>query len=333
MFDLRAWSRPVSIRVLMPAIALAFVAPAMCLAQAVATVGEDEITRDQFEREVYMAARQAYYHGAPSSESEYIEFRREVANRLVDRLLLLQEAARRGVQPDRARVDAELAGYESRYAGTERWEADGEQMMAALRGRFEQDSVLRALEADERAAPEPAEAELREYDRANPDKFTEPAQNRVSVILLAVEAAATPQVWAAAREEATRIVERLDKGADFAELARMHSSDRSADSGGDMGYLHSGMLAADVETVIGELGVGEYSQPMQVLEGMAVFKLADRKPAQLRTYDEVAPRVADLWKRDDGERRWQELLARLREAGKVTIDEEYLAALLPGPAQ
>jgi len=332
MFEMSVRSRPVSMPVSLISIVVGLIVPAILPAQVVATVGDDAITRDQFEREVYMAARQTYYHGAPASEAEYVEFRRGVAERLVDRSLLLQEAGRRGVQPDSKSVDAELAGYEARYAGTERWEAEGEQMMAMLRNRLETDSVLRVLEAAERIAPEPAEGELREYYRDYPDKFTEPAQNRVSVILLAVEAAAAPQVWAAAREEATRIVERLDKGAEFAELARMHSSDRSADSGGDMGYLHAGMLGADVEIAIDGLDIGEHSQPMQVLEGMAVFQLTDRKPAQLRSYDEVAARVADLWKRDAGERRWQALLARLRENANVTMDEEYLATL-PGPAQ
>lgn len=314
------------------AVAACLLAPGLLPAQVVATVGDAEITRDQFEREVYMAARQTYYHGAPSSEAEYLDFRRDVADRLIDRLLLLDEAARRSLEPDRASVDARLGSYEARYAGTERWEAEGEQMMAVLRDRFEQDSLLAALEAQERMVPEPAEADLRDYYRDNPEKFTEPAQNRVSVILLAVDAAATPQVWGAAREEAARIVERLDSGADFAELARMHSSDRSADSGGDMGYLHAGMLGADVEAVIGDLDIGEHSQPVQVLDGMAIFRLTERRPAQLRNYEDVAARALELWKRDAGERRWQELLARLRETGKVSVDEEYLA-VLPGPNQ
>ena len=332
MIKLPARPRSPSIPVSILLTAMGLVAPATLLAQAIATVGDDEITRDQFEREVYMAARQTYYHGAPSSEAEYIEFRREIADRLVDRALLLQEADRRGIQPDRSKVEAELAGYEARYAGTERWEAEGEQMMAALRGRFEQDSALIQLEMQERVVPEPAESDLRDYYRDNPEKFTEPAQNRVSVILLAVEAAATPEIWSAAREEAARIVSRLDQGADFAELARMHSSDRSADGGGDMGYLHAGMLGADVEAAIAGLDIGEYSEPMQVLEGMAIFRLSDRKAAQLKNYEDVATRAVELWKRDAGERQWQALLARLRETGKVTIDEEYLATR-PGPAQ
>jgi len=298
-------------------------------AQVFATVGDSEITRDQLDREVYMAARQTYYHGAPSSEEEYLEFRKEVANRLIDRRLLLQEAARRGVGADREQVEANLAGYEARYAGTERWQAEGEQMLAALRARFEEDSILDRLEANVRAVPEPSDIQLRDYYRDNPEKFTEPAQNRVSVILLAVEPSATPQVWAAARQEAGRIVERLDEGAEFAELARMHSSDRTADNGGDMGYLHAGMLGGDAESVIGELDVGEHSGPVQVLEGMAIFKLTERKSPLLQKYEDVASRAAELWRRDTGEHQWQDLLVRLRELGKVTIDEDYLATV-PG---
>ena len=79
---------------------------------------------------------------------------------------------------------------------------------------------------------------LREYYDANQDLFTEPARNRVSLILVGVEPSASAATWKAAREEAARVRQRLDEGTAFDELARMHSSDITAAAGGDMGFLH-----------------------------------------------------------------------------------------------
>ena len=60
-----------------------------------ASVGDTTISREEFEREVYAAARQTYYHGKPPGAEEYIEFRKGVADKLIDRHLLLEEAERR----------------------------------------------------------------------------------------------------------------------------------------------------------------------------------------------------------------------------------------------
>ena len=116
-----------------------------------ARVDDLVITRDQFEREVYQAARQTYYHGRPPTGEEFIEFRREIADRMIDRKLLLLEAKRRNLKPDQGSIDAKIASYEARYGDTERWQSEGPQMVAALRARFEEDGLIAALESDIRS--------------------------------------------------------------------------------------------------------------------------------------------------------------------------------------
>lgn len=297
---------------------------------AFARVGDDAITYDDFEREVGMAARQTYYHGRPSSEEAFIRFRKSVAESLVDRHLLLREASRRGIEPEHDRITDRLKSYEQRYGSTERWKLEGAAMLSALRQRFEQDSIIEILERSIRATGEPTDEETLQFYRNNPDKFTEPQQHRLSVIVLSVEPAAIPPVWAAARTEATRIIERLRQGTQFSELARLHSSDRSAGQGGDMGYLHAGMLSPSAESAIKELSVGDTSEPVTVLEGIAIFRLTDRKPEQLQSYVEVKARASDLLVRNMSERQWDSMLAKLRGAGDVFVDTAYLSSV---PAQ
>ena len=297
-----------------------------------AQVDDVVITRDEFEREVYSTARQTYYHGQPPSAEEFIEFRRDVADRMIDRKLLLLEAKRRDLQPDQDSIDAKIASYEARYGDTERWQSEGPQMVAALRAKFEEDGLIAALESDVRSIPSPEQATLEQFYEASPDLFTEPAQNRVRVILLGVAPSAEAPAWQAAREEAQRILERLMEGASFEELARLHSSDRSADDGGDMGYLHSGMLSPVAEEAIAQLEIGGFTEPIKVLEGMAIFQLAGRKPEELQEFAAVRERAEELWKRQRGEQQWSDLVAELRAATRVNVDTDYLASV-PGYAQ
>jgi parvulin-like peptidyl-prolyl isomerase len=296
---------------------------------AVARVDETVITRQEFEREVYRAARQTYYHGRPPSGEEFIEFRKRVAEELINRELLVQEAKRRELEPDIAGIDAKIAGYESRYGQTERWQIEGPKMVSALRARFEEDSLIEALEAEVRKVASPGEDALRAYYDANPDLFTEPARNRVSLILIGVAPSASAIDWKSAREEAARIRQRIDDGDPFDELAKSHSVDRTAQAGGDMGYLHQGMLSASAEQAIAQLAIGEVSEPVQVLEGMAIFKLTEQQRPSLRSFDDVRERAEELWLRDKGEEEWNILVSELRSASDIDVDSDYLA-LPPG---
>ncbi len=289
-----------------------------------ASVGETTISRAEFEREVYAAARQTYYHGKPPGADEYIEFRKGVANKLIDRHMLLEEAERRSIEPDNASIDARIAQYELRYGDTGRWQTEGPAMVAALRERFEEDSLLERLEQEVRHVDMPDSATVRAFYKENPELFTQPASNRIAVILLAVQPSAGAPGWEAAREEAARIVEKLESGADFAELASLHSSDSSAAEGGDMGYQHEGALSPDVEAAMADLEVGGVSEPVRVLEGMAIFKLLDRRPQRLRDFEDVAERAAQLWVRQAGDDRWQALVAELRGNADIQVDSDYL---------
>lgn len=289
-----------------------------------ASVGDTTISREEFEREVYAAARQTYYHGQPPGPEEYIEFRKDVADKLIDRHLLLEEAERRRIEPDNAAIDARLAQYELRYGDTERWQTEGPAMVAALRQRFEQDSLLERLEEDMRRIDAPDAATVKAFYDEHPELFTQPASNRVAVILLGVQPSSGPAGWEAAREETRMVVEQLDSGEDFAELAASHSSDASASAGGDMGYQHEGALSPDAEAAIAALEVGDVSEPVRVLEGMVIFKLLDRRPQRLRDFDDVEERAAQLWMRQAGEERWQALVTDLRARADIRIETDYL---------
>ena len=117
------------------------------------------------------------------------------------------------------------------------------------------------------------------------------------------------------------LVQQLRDGADFAELARSHSGDKTAEQGGDMGYLHRGMLAEPAEKAIAELDIGGVSDPLRVLEGIAIFKVTERQPAQLRSYDNVTERARDLWRRHQSDTAWEALKRQLRDTTPIKIND------------
>jgi parvulin-like peptidyl-prolyl isomerase len=306
-------------------------AASAALAKPFAVVGDTVISAIDFQRALATATRKKYYHAKPP-EGEFAKFQREVGDDVVNRVLLLAEARRRGIQPDRDRIKTTVDGYESQYKDSAQWKSNRERMLAAVVPQLESESLLQRLETLVRQVGEPADSVARAYYEQNKSLFVEPEQVKLSVILLKVDPSSRQPVWDSALAEAQSLHRKLVAGADFADLARLHSGDRSAGAGGAMDYTHRGMLPEAVHGVVDKMAVGALAEPVKLLEGIVLMRLDGRRPAQQRPYEQVRERAADLWQRAEGDTRWKNLIADLRRRTPVRVDES-LYAPLPPPAE
>lgn len=290
-----------------------------------ARVGKIVITWRDFNNAYASASRGRFYHGKPP-DAEVAALQREIGDKLVTDALLLNEAKRIKLKPDAAAVKQKLEAYDQRNSGSEQWQKIRDRALPALAKRYEEENLLSQLEQRVRKVRAPNEKQLRAYYQANPDKFTEPQQLRVSVILLYVD----PGIgdFDIKRKKAEELVKQLREGADFAEMAKLHSGDaETVNQGGDMGYLHGGMLSEMSQQAIDKLKPGEISDPVGLMEGIAIFKLTDRKEAKLNSFDAVRERAGELYLTDESERAWKSLIAQLRKKTPVTVDESRFLPL------
>ena len=284
-----------------------------------AEVDGQAISRVEFDSAVHMAARQRFFHRGPADD-KLDALRVEVARGMFDRILLLEEVHRRGLSVEPVVLDDAVDQALARFQGVQL----SDENRLELRRQVEEKLLLAALEQEVKSVPEPTDVEVRSYYERHLDKFTTPAQERVSVILLNVAPSSSAEVWQAAHDEAAKLYVKLQNGADFAELATIHSADSSADRGGDLGFVHRGMLSAQAQKVVDGLGVGEISEPVALLQGVALFRLTERKPAEVNPFERVAQRAASLLKRERSERAWEELVRSLRAKAKIVVHEDAL---------
>lgn len=286
-----------------------------------ATVDGKPITVREFHVAFNNHLRQKFYHGQVSPD-QIEAARKEVADKLIDRVLLLGEAARRGIAADGQKIDKMVAEYDARYAASPRWQQGREAMLPGLKKQLAEQEVLGEVEAVGRTVVEPTEEAVREFHKTRIELFTQPEKLRLHSILLRVDPSSPKAVWDAAREEATRIVARLRAGeAKFEDLAALHSQDTSAEKGGDMGYLHMGMVPEAVQTRIDAYPLGVVGDPVDVLEGVAIFRLDERVPPQMMAYADVAARARELLKRELSEQAWKDFLAGLRKTAAIKLHE------------
>jgi parvulin-like peptidyl-prolyl isomerase len=294
-----------------------------------ATVNGKPITQKDFHVAYNSYLRQKYYHGQVP-EDQLAPVRKEVSDRLVERILLLEEAKRRGLTPDEQRIAQTIAAYDTRYAGSEMWQKDRASMLPGLKQQLAEQDLLQQIEASVHAIAEPTDEAVRAFYKARIELFTEPEKMRLHTILLKVDPSAPKASWDAARDEAARIIVRLRSGeSSFEELAGLHSNDSSADKGGDMGYLHRGMIPEQVQSQLDERPLGIVGPPIDVLEGVAIFRLDERVPSKVMPYADVAARARVLVKREQSDQAWATFIAGLRKTAVISVAEPQPPAQPP----
>ena len=84
-----------------------------------------------------------------------------------------------------------------------------------------------------------------------------------------------------AKQRLANLRERIDNGADFAELARLQSEDASSSRGGDLGWLSPGDTVPEFERAMNALEPGQVSGPVQSPFGWHLIQVLERRDEDL----------------------------------------------------
>ncbi len=80
-----------------------------------------------------------------------------------------------------------------------------------------------------------------------------------------------------ARNRLRLLKERIENGADFAELAKLHSDDLSANRGGELNWLNPGDTVPEFERAMDALKPGEVSNPVRSPFGWHLIQVQERR--------------------------------------------------------
>ena len=125
------------------------------------------------------------------------------------------------------------------------------------------------------------------------ETYDVPEQVHARHILLRIEPGASAEVIEELRKQAEALRARLVAGEDFTKLASSASEDPgSKESGGDLGFFKRGQMVKPFEDAAFGLQPGELSPVFRSDFGFHLLRVEERKPAQLRSFDEVKAELA-----------------------------------------
>jgi parvulin-like peptidyl-prolyl isomerase len=170
----------------------------------------------------------------------------------------------------------------------------------ALRG------VLRFALIDEVVAQQDVpEEEVRRVYEGQRDRFVELHLERITV---------------KTEREARDVIEELDDGADFADLAEQRSIDDLKAKGGDMGTVPLTSLDVQVQSAVSQLVAGDVSEPILGADVYELYRVVER---ETKPFDEVAGEIRRAITQDDRDQRYQAWLAERVRKARVIVNPKY----------
>jgi peptidyl-prolyl cis-trans isomerase C len=106
-------------------------------------------------------------------------------------------------------------------------------------------------------------------------------------------------ILVASEDEAKAIIAELDKGGDFASLAKAKSTGPTGPRGGDLGFFGRGRMVPEFEQAAFALRVGDYTKvPVKTQFGWHVIKVEDQRDSTLPPFAEVAAKLRQRMQND-----------------------------------
>lgn len=267
----------------------------------------------------------------PEFQRQIKEARERVLQELIDRELILSEFAKMQAKganlPDHV-VDQEIdRQIQNLYNGDRekfRDELSQARMgMASYRELTREKLIVQALRSEKfknTAPPLPSEVQ-KEYHLAK-DDLRDTSQDRLSYRKIYLPKTdptnplATPE---SQLELAESLVEKLENGADFAELAKKHSADAFAEEGGLQSDIPREDLSPEFAAILFEAKAGEILGPLEDRSGFTIAKVEELKKGPPPPLSEVKDLIEERVRAKKTSARYEKWIQQLRDSAVIDM--------------
>ena len=279
--------------------------------------GDQTVTLSEFDQRFDIAIRSlAAQQGIPLTDQTramFDEFRADYLEQRALELVLLDEAQARGIEVTDEDLDAQLeqirAGFESQEEFETLLREAGFTGEAHLRDVIrETETVQRTVEAIQ-ADIEVTDEEVERWYAENQEQLQQGEEVCARHILVETE------------EEAQALLQELEGGVDFSELAQEHSTDPGSGArGGDLGCFGRGMMVPPFEEAAFGAATGEVAGPVESQFGFHLIDVYERQEAGVIPLEEVREDIRD----QVAQERLNEAIEALRDQAEITAYPERL---------
>ena len=283
----------------------------------VARVNGEDISKADFDRHITRMEMQAGQAVPPERRNEIY---RAVLDQIVTYTALIHETRARGitVTPAEAKqvTDAKIAELRQQIpdeAAFNKALKDRNMTLERLRSDIRNElAINRMMEAELAGTPTVSDDEVRDFYEKNPDEFTGVRASHILIRPEGFDEASKKK----AKEAAEDVLKQARGGSDFAELAKKHSTDGSAQQGGDLGFFTKGAMVPQFSSAAFALEPGQISDVVETQFGFHIIKLAERRDIPIA---EATPKIRDFLTAKRRDERQQAFVTEVKNKSKIEV--------------
>lgn len=283
----------------------------------VARVNGEDVVKADFDRLLTQMELQA---GQPVPQERRDEIYRAILDQLVTYTALVQETRARGVKIDEAEANkvtderiAELRKQMPDDAAFKKALSDRNMTLDRLRSDIRKDIAIgKMMQVELDAAPPVSDADVKDFYDKNPDEFTGVRASHILIKPDGFDDAAKKKARAAADD----VLKQVKAGADFGELARKHSTDSSAQQGGDLGFFTKGRMVPAFSDAAFKLQPGQVSDVVETQFGFHIIKVTERKDVPL---SEASEKIRGFLTGKQRDEQQQAFVAGIKNKAKIEV--------------
>lgn len=297
--------------------------------QIVARVNGDIILKSELDSALKTLRADLSQQGVQGAQLEQavVEQSRHMLRKLIDDLLIVQQAKDMGLNADleviktleRMRQENKLASMDDLEKAIVQQGYTVDEIKQNIRNQTLRSQVL-SREVYHKIVV--TTEELRNYYEANKKDFDRPEGVRIFEIAISTENK-TPQEVEAQRKKAEEALAAIQKGDDFRDVAQKYSESQSAQSGGDLGFFEKGQLSEAYQNAVGRLEKGQVTEALTMPYGFAIFKLEDKHAGGILPFEIAQNDIQELLFQQRVQPKIREYLTKLRVDGFVEVREGY----------
>jgi parvulin-like peptidyl-prolyl isomerase len=274
------------------------VAPSISLPDVLAKVNETDIKKSLIWPGLTQTVKRYKNRGIPLTQAQEKVAAKKLLQDQINRHLLLKKADTMGIQVSSAKIDEEVNAVKKQFSSEKEFLKElklKKMTLQQYQQELKEDILIDAVFRRELGEGiKVTDKQVEDYFKKNPLQFSSEEQRRASVILIRVDPKAGSAGNRKARKELQKIVDKLKKGSDFAELARMHSQDSLGKRGGDLGFFTKDQMFGPFSKLAFKLKVGQVSEIFRTKHGYQILKVTGKKAGKKGTLESERKNIRKL---------------------------------------
>ena len=275
--------------------AVVFAADKKAPGDMVAVVNGTIITQGEFDRVLDYELRRSAQSGQQVPDAQMPKTENSVLDSLIVGELLFQESKKKGIEVKPETVTEQLTVVKQRFPSEVEFKKALEENKlteSKIKADIKRDMAIQQLidkEVDQKV--QITDEERKTFYDTNPQLFQQPERVKASHILIKVDEGAPEEKKAEARKKIKEVQQKVQKGEDFAELAKTYSEGPSAPRGGNLDFFGRGQMVKPFEDAAFSMKPNETSDIVETKFGYHLIKVVDKQPAKKMAYADVKDRI------------------------------------------